>query len=107
MIKSKNFFLYTPLHATHLSFLPPPLSLSLSSSSLVGIMGTTKATKDGHIRSLLIVLFDSGIDDSTNTLYIIFFIFFRDLNLLQIALITTGSIINFRKILVSYDPLCC
>ena len=108
MIKSKNFFLYTPLHATHLSFLPPPLSLSLSlsSSSLVGIMGTTNATKDGHIRSLLIVMFDSGIDDSTNTLYIIFFIFFRDLNLLQITLITTGSIINFRKIFISYDPLC-
>ena len=104
MIKSKNFFLYTPLHATRLSFLPPPLSLS--PSSLVGIMGTSKATKDGHIRSLLIVLFDSGIDDSTNTLYIIFFFFFRDLNLLQITLITTGPIINFRKILVSYDPLC-
>ena len=102
--KSKNFLLYTPLHATHLSFLPPPLPLS--SSSLVGMMGTSKATKDCHIRSLLIVLFNSGIDDSTNTLYIIFFIFFRDLNLLQIALIITGSIINFRKILVSYDPLC-
>ena len=68
-------------------------------------MGTTKTTKDGHIRSLLIVLFDSGIDDSTNTLYIIFFFFFRNLNLLQIALITTRSIINFRKTLVSYDSL--
>ena len=102
MIKSKNFFLYTPLHATHLSFLPPPLSLFV----FFGRDNGYNATKDGHILSLLIVLFDSGIDGSTNTLYIIFFIFFRDLNLLQIALITTGSIINFRKILISYDPLC-
>ena len=95
MIKNKNFFLHIPLHATHLSFLPP--LLPLFSSSLVRMMSTSKATKDGHIRSLLIVLFDSDIDDSTNTLYIIFFFFFRDLNLLQIALITTGSIINFAK----------
>ena len=82
------------------------LRLSPSLFVLFGLDNEYKATKDGHIRSLLIVLFDSGIDDSTNILYIIFFIFFSDLNLLQIAPITTGSIINFRKTLVSYDPLC-